>query len=347
MARSRAVRRFALAGLLAVSGLLVSGCSFADWPRFGWPEGITPQAERMQYFWSAAFIAALLVGGVVWGLMFWAFFVYRKKKNGPLYPKQTKENLPLELVYTAVPFLMVGVLFYFTVTTEDFALEEQPNPEVTVNVTAFKWNWDFGYPGTSAPDGGEVHTVGNSEEVPILVLPANKLIQYELPSKDVIHSFWTHRLPVQARRLPEPEANQTDNIFQNTIQETGAFVGRCAELCGTYHSQMNFEVRVRAARASTTPTWTTVSRSTRRPAPATRPRRRSPRRARTIRAAARCARRRRRRRIRSTPTVRRRRRRNRRRERDRDGDPDRTPTRTSSRSRPAAACASRRGSSSG
>ena len=55
--------------------------------------------------------------------MFWAFFVYRKRKNGPLYPKQTKENLPLELIYTAVPFLMVGVLFYFTVTTEDFVLE--------------------------------------------------------------------------------------------------------------------------------------------------------------------------------------------------------------------------------
>ena len=28
------------------------------------------------------------------------------------------------------------------------------------------------------------------------------------------------------------------------ITETGAFVGRCAEMCGTYHSMMNFEVRV-------------------------------------------------------------------------------------------------------
>ncbi len=243
MARSRAVRRFALAGLLAASGLLLSGCSFADWPRFGWPEGITPQAERMQYFWSAAFVAALIVGVLVWGLMFWAFFVYRKRKNGPLYPKQTKENLPLELVYTAVPFLMVGVLFYFTVTTEDFALEEQPNPDVTVSVTAFKWNWDFGYPGTSGPDGREVHTVGNSQEVPILVVPVDKVIQYELSSKDVIHSFWTIDFLFKRDVFPDPGANQTDNSFQNTIQETGAFVGRCAELCGTYHSAMNFEVR--------------------------------------------------------------------------------------------------------
>ena len=229
--------------MLAVGSLLLSGCSFADLPRFGWPEGITPQAQRMQYFWSSAFIAALCVGALVWGLMFWAFIVYHKRKSGPLYPKQTKENLPLELVYTFVPFLMVGVLFYFTVTTENFVLEEQPNPDVTVEVTAFKWNWDFGYPGTTVPGGGEVHTVGTSEEVPILVLPANKLVQYNLRSKDVIHSFWTIDFLFKRDVFPYPEQNQSVNHFQNTIEQTGAFVGRCAELCGTYHSAMNFEVR--------------------------------------------------------------------------------------------------------
>jgi len=229
--------------MLAVGSLLLSGCSFADLPRFGWPEGITPQAQRMQYFWSSAFIAALCVGVLVWGLMFWAFIVYHKRKNGPLYPKQTKENLPLELVYTFVPFLMVGVLFYFTVTTENFALDEQPNPDVTVEVTAFKWNWDFGYPGTTVPGGGEVHTIGTSEEVPILVLPANKLVQYNLRSKDVVHSFWTIDFLFKRDVFPYPEQNQSVNHFQNTIEQTGAFVGRCAELCGTYHSAMNFEVR--------------------------------------------------------------------------------------------------------
>ena len=229
--------------MLAVGSLLLSGCSFADLPRFGWPEGITPQAQRMQYFWSSAFIAALCVGVLVGGLMFWAFIVYHKRKSGPLYPKQTKENLPLELVYTFVPFLMVGVLFYFTVTTENFVLQEQPNPDVTVEVTAFKWNWDFGYPGTTVPGGGEVHTLGTSNEVPILVLPVNKLVQYNLRSKDVVHSFWTIDFLFKRDVFPYPEQNQSVNHFQNTIEQTGAFVGRCAELCGTYHSAMNFEVR--------------------------------------------------------------------------------------------------------
>jgi cytochrome c oxidase subunit 2 len=185
----------------------------------------------------------LIVGVIVWGLMFWAFIVYHKRKNGPQYPKQTKENLPLELVYTAVPFLMVFVLFYFTVTTENVALEKQPDPDVTVDVVAFKWNWDFSYPGTQVPGGGEVHTVGTSEEIPILVLPVNQVIQYDLRSKDVIHSFWTIDFLFKRDVFPDPERNQTDNKFQNTITQTGAFVGRCAELCGTYHGSMNFEVR--------------------------------------------------------------------------------------------------------
>ena len=243
MTRSRAVRRISLAALLVLVSVLVSGCSVADLPSYGWPNGITPQAERMRDFWSASFTFALLVGAGVWGLMFWAFIVYRKRKNGPLYPKQTKENLPLELIYTAVPFLMVGVLFYFTVTTEDFVLETEPNPNVTIEVTAFKWNWDFGYPGTTVPGGGEVHTIGSSEEVPMLILPVSKVIQYELRSKDVIHSFWTIDFLFKRDVFPYPEQNQTNNVFQNTIDTTGAFVGRCAELCGTYHSAMNFEVR--------------------------------------------------------------------------------------------------------
>jgi len=229
--------------LLGLVSVLVSGCSWADLPRYGWPEGITPQAERMQYFWSATFTVALIVGVGVWGLMFWAFIVYRKRKNGPLYPKQTKENLPLELIYTAVPFLMVAVLFYFTVTTEDFVLEKQADPDISVSVTAFKWNWDFGYDGTTVPGGGEVHTIGNSEEVAILVLPVGQVVEYTLRSKDVIHSFWTIEFLFKRDAFPYPEQNQTENTFQNTIDRTGAFVGRCAELCGTYHSQMNFEVR--------------------------------------------------------------------------------------------------------
>ncbi|RIJ76444.1 cytochrome c oxidase subunit II [Nakamurella silvestris] len=217
----------------------------ASLPRFGWPEGKTLQGERMQWFWSATFIAALVVGVLVWGLMFWSFAVYRKRKGSPLYPKQTKENLPLELVYTAIPLVMVAVLFYFTVTTENYVLKRKENPDVTVAVTAFKWNWDFAYEGSKNAEGEEVHTVGTTDEIPLLVLPVGKTIEYHLQSKDVIHSFWVPDFLFKRDVFPFPDANQVDNgdKFQNEITEAGAMVGRCAELCGQYHSMMQFEVR--------------------------------------------------------------------------------------------------------
>lgn len=197
----------------------------------------------MQQFWSAAFIASLVIGGIVWGLMFWCFAVYRKRSNSPLYPKQTKENLPIELAYTGIPLVLIAIMFYFTVNVENHALRIDPNPDVKVDVTAFKWNWDFGYEGTTAPEGGEVHTIGSSTEIPILVLPVKQVLQYKLESRDVVHSFWVPAFNFKRDVFPDPAANNTENIFQNTIDYPGAWVGRCAELCGTFHSAMNFEVR--------------------------------------------------------------------------------------------------------
>jgi len=256
VALSPAVRRFALAGVLVSAGTLLSGCSMADLPRFGWPEGVTEQGRHMQYFWSGAFIAALVVGVIVWGAMFWAFAAYRKRSGGPMYPKQTKENLPFELICTAIPFVLVAVLFYFTVTVENKVLTNVANPDVTVDVTAFKWNWDFGYRGTTVPGAlagngadaawynrTEVHTIGSSTEVPVLVVPTNKVIEFHLQSRDVIHSFWVPDFLFKRDVFPDPVANETQNVFQVTVDRQGAFVGRCAELCGTYHSAMNFEVR--------------------------------------------------------------------------------------------------------
>src|SRR5699024_9816389 len=108
VAGSRTARRLVLGGLLVAAGLLTSGCSWSDLPRFGWPLSASEQGARMQHFWSATFIAALIVGCLVWGLMFWCFIVYRKRRNSPLYPKQTRENLPVELVYTVLPFVAVA-----------------------------------------------------------------------------------------------------------------------------------------------------------------------------------------------------------------------------------------------
>jgi len=184
------------------------------------------------------------VGVIVWGLMLWTVVFHRKRAGaGDVLPRQLQYNHPLEFVYTFIPFVIVAVLFYFTVTTQDFVLQKKSNPDLTVNVVAFQWNWEFDYQGHTTPDGQLVHTIGNSQEIPLLVLPTNETIQYDLRSTDVIHSFFVPAFNFKRDVFPDPEKNNQDSSFQNTIDKEGAFVGRCAELCGTYHSMMNFEVR--------------------------------------------------------------------------------------------------------
>ena len=227
----------------ALIGLL-SGCSINQAFAFGWPQGgVTPQSHRMFNLWIGSVIAALAVGVFVWGLIFWCVVRYRRRRGDVELPVQTRFNLPIELIYTVAPVLIISVLFYYTAIIQTDVNRISQNPDVTVNVDAFKWNWKFSYPSTMGPDGQPVYTIGTDTYIPILVLPTNKTILFNEHSADVIHSFWVPEMLFKRDVFPGNVRNQ----FQTTILEEGAYVGRCAELCGTYHSMMNFEVRAVSA----------------------------------------------------------------------------------------------------
>jgi len=242
-------------GLLAGSAVLLTGCSangVESHLRFGWPTGVTDQAERMRRLWSWSCVAALIVGVLVWGLIFWACIRYRKKDD--VLPRQTKYHLPIEIAYTIAPFLIIAGLFYFTAVTETYVNKLSKNPDTVVTVEAFKWNWRFNYDsqlqdGKQAPTvyaasdpaaGKPLYTVGDSDQIPILVVPVNQKVRVVEVSDDVIHSFWVPEFLFKRDVIPMAKPNQ----FEFTATQIGHYVGRCAELCGTYHSQMNFEVRV-------------------------------------------------------------------------------------------------------
>jgi cytochrome c oxidase subunit 2 len=280
-----------LAGTLGALAVSLSGCSWSEALGLGWPRGITPEADLNRQLWIGAVIASLVVGAIVWGLIFWSSAFHRKKATDTDLPRQFGYNMPLELVLTVTPFLIISVLFYFTVVVQEKMLHLRSDPEVVVDVTAFQWNWKFGYQkvnfkdGTlrydgadlarkramvSKPEGTDKHgeelvgpvrglntqdrtylnfdkveTLGTSTEVPVLVLPAGKRIEFQLASADVVHSFWVPEFLFKRDVMADPKANNSVNTFQvKEITRTGAFVGRCAEMCGTYHSMMNFEVRV-------------------------------------------------------------------------------------------------------
>ncbi|MCG8926601.1 MULTISPECIES: cytochrome c oxidase subunit II [Lentzea] len=239
---TRASRLAKTAGLVGLVGIGATGCSTDEVLRFGWPVAVTPQAEAMRELWTWSVIAALVVGVIVWGLIAWSVVFHRKKSEE--LPRQTAYNLPLEIVLIVVPTVIVAVLFYFTAVTQNYVTDKSGKPDVNVDVIAFQWNWEFQYPDHKTEEGSVVSTVGTSGEVPVMVLPAGKRIQFTLRSTDVIHSFFVPEFHFKRDVFPQPEKNNQDNVFQiDQIDRPGAFVGRCAELCGSYHAVMNFEVR--------------------------------------------------------------------------------------------------------
>jgi cytochrome c oxidase subunit 2 len=269
--RRRWTRSGGLLLLLGALVLMLSGCSFSDIERdtrFGWPTGVTKQGEKMRVLWSWAGIAALALGVVVWGLIFWCCIRYRKRDDQ--IPRQTKYNFVIEAICVVVPFVIIIVLFWRTVVVEDYVNKLSKKPDVLVQVDAFKWNWQFEYRSYKSSTGqitqaaytgqrdltsgtnGPLYlsTVGSNDEIPVLVVPVGESVQIIEHSEDVVHSFWVPEFLFKRDVIPygtkkdQQESGLRDNRFQFTATNEGSYVGRCAELCGTYHSQMNFEVRV-------------------------------------------------------------------------------------------------------
>lgn len=226
------------AGMTAAALLLLGGCS-GQGGRFGLLEAASDRAPFMGDLWKGAWIASISIGVLVWGLIFYAIWRYRRRP-GNIAPRQTKYHLPMELLYTLVPLLIIAVLFFYTVKAQNRVLEQEDKPDHVINVVGQKWSWTFNYMEQDNPEvKNVVHQVGTMSFIPDLVLPVNKSVRFNLTSADVIHSFWVPAFYFKLDVIPGHP-----NTFDLTPTKVGEFDGKCAELCGTYHAHMIFKVKV-------------------------------------------------------------------------------------------------------
>jgi cytochrome c oxidase subunit II len=239
-------RALPIAAVLAAVVPGVSGCTSSPFTRLGWPVPVTTQGQVALTLWQGSWIAAWAVGAVVWGLIIWAIIFHRKRSDRS--PMQVRYNLPIEMLYTVVPFIMIGVLFFFTARDENYIDKLSANPDVVVNVVGYQWSWQFQYPQYKVPGSVNGHVTMNGEPwqpghgtqgLPVLVIPTNRTVRFNLTSTDVIHSFWI--VPFEFKRDVIPGH---PNHFQVTPVKTGTFIGHCTELCGLYHSRMLFVVKI-------------------------------------------------------------------------------------------------------
>ena len=248
------VRRIAVGALSGVVLLLLSACDAVDQDqiaRLGMPVPATEQAPYTLELWRWAWLAAMVTGVLVWGLIFWAVVKYRRRSDDEI-PVQTRYNLPLEIFYTIAPIMMVIVFFYWTVNVQNKLTDIEPEPDVVLEVVGFQWSWTFNHgvgeaTGSPTPDTAAeeyrydnyVYTVGDPSNLPKLVLPVDQKIQFNLHSPDVIHNFGVDAFLMRMDVIPGRV-----NTFQVDTTRIGDYQGKCYEFCGTDHSRMLFDVEV-------------------------------------------------------------------------------------------------------
>ena len=224
--------------------LLLSGCT-AEFAR-GWlpgVPGVTNHTDRIVGLWTTAWIILWLVGVIAWALMGWAILVYRRRKGETGIPAQLRYNNPIEVLFTVIPLVLV--IGFFAFTARDIAAIEQPteNPDVVIQVIGKQWSWDFNYVDANVYDSGIQAQfdgqTGVPETLPALYLPVGETVQIDLSSRDVIHSFWVIDFLYKKDMFP----GKTNHMYF-TPQVEGTYMGKCAELCGEYHSMMLFQVKV-------------------------------------------------------------------------------------------------------
>lgn len=232
--------------IASAGALLLTGCS--EQVQRGWLPNVerdtTNHTGSIQDLWVNSWIVVLLIGLITWGLLIWCIVAYRRRKGDTGYPRQLSYNLPIEIFYTAVPLMLVLTFFSFSDATER-QLNTPVDSELVVDVRGKQWSWDFNYSyqgqekyfaGVQAELDG---TEGTKETLPTLYLPVGKSVTFELNSRDVIHSFWIPAFLQKLDMIP----GKTNYIYL-TPEVEGTFDGKCAELCGEYHSEMLFNVKV-------------------------------------------------------------------------------------------------------
>ncbi|WP_345802335.1 cytochrome c oxidase subunit II [Microbacterium sp. AZCO] len=248
--------RWALVPVGIAAAAVLAGCTPTELhgflPGFEDPNAApaTNHTEMVSGLWVNSWIVLLVVGIVTWGLMGWAAIVYRRRKGQTGLPVQLRYNMPIEIFYTIVPLILVIGFFAFTARDQTILETQYDNPDVSITAIGKQWAWDFQYDGDQKDGSDAVWSMGVQAEpdaqgnvdqakLPTLYLPVDKSVKITLQSRDVIHSFWIidflYKKDMYIGR---------DNFWSFTPTREGTYAGKCAELCGEYHSAMLFNVKV-------------------------------------------------------------------------------------------------------
>ena len=212
----------------AVAPLLLTACA---------QQPVTAQGEKIHTLYNIVLGIALVVGVGVVGMILLSAIRYRKRPGDDTLPPQTHGNTTFEIIWTAVPTVIVLALFAMSFVTIRAIDTPKDSYAAVVEVKGYQWSWTFDY-GTNKAGTKVLVKTQNNRTPPQLVVPVGETVHIELRSDNVIHSFWVPETLFKRDVVPGKA-----NGFDMTFNAPGIYKGQCAELCGTEHALMTFSVK--------------------------------------------------------------------------------------------------------
>jgi len=211
--RPRAVAGFAVAGVVAAS-LLLAGCDAPDILR---SQGSSGQEIATLALWIFAILAGVLL--TVWVILVYVIVTGRRRREKDA--SQNKGNLRIEIVWTAIPAVIVIVLFILTMIVTNRI--DMPARGAQFTAVGRQWWWDFDYKDLGFKSPNEIYA------------PVGRRTSIDVVSADVIHSFWVPQMGGKVDMIPGHV-----NHIHFTPLKTGEYLGECSEFCGVQHGKMRF-----------------------------------------------------------------------------------------------------------
>lgn len=184
-------------------------------------------AQRPDDLFTLVLWIALAVFIFVQGLILFTVIRYRRREGDDEVPAQVHGNTRLEIVWTVIPAVILGLIAIPTVQ-QVLELSEVPEEPMIVEVIGHRWWWEYRYPDNGIITANE------------LVIPEDTNIRLEMRAEEngqatngVLHSYW---LPALAGKQDVFPGRVT--TLNMRADEPGRYLGACAEYCGLSHAYM-------------------------------------------------------------------------------------------------------------
>lgn len=221
-------------------------CDAAESWQFGLQDPASPVFEGMIFFHNYLFFFLIIIGFLVFWLLFITIFSFNTSLNFYKSEIFTHSSI-LEILWTILPAVVLLIIAAPSFSLL-YSLDESIDPTITIKVVGHQWYWSYEYSDYVTSDGGSsinfdsyMLTTSDLEKGSFrllevdqrVVFPVNTHIRVLVTAADVLHSWAIPSFGIKIDACPG-RLSQGSLFFKRE----GRFFGQCSEICGVNHGFM-------------------------------------------------------------------------------------------------------------